>query len=123
MGLLAGVMVAAAVGAPARFVLDGLVQSRGAGRFPWGTLLVNLTGSLLLGFVTGLALHHGLPEEMRVVAGAGFCGGYTTFSTFGFETARLAEEAERSAVVANVVATVAGSVAAATAGLALAALL
>ncbi len=117
---LVGVMVAGAVGAPARFVIDGLVQSRSRGVFPLGTLLINLSGSLLLGVITGLVLYHAFPATPRVLLGVGFCGAYTTFSTFAYETVRLAEEGERRAASLNVVATIAGSPVAAAVGIALA---
>ena len=85
-------VAAGAVGAPMRYLIDGAVGDRTRGALPWGTLLVNVSGSLLLGFLTGLALYHGFPKTPKVVLGTGFCGAYTTFSTFTFETARLVEE-------------------------------
>lgn len=114
-------VAAGAVGAPLRYLVDGAVQERVGGAFPWGTLAVNVSGSLLLGFVTGLALYHSFPATPRAVLGGGFCGAYTTFSTFTFETARLVEEGARSEAVRNVLATVTAGAAAAAAGLALAA--
>ena len=84
--------LAGGVGAVARFGLDGLVRSRVASTFPVGTLLVNVTGSFVLGLVTGLTLAHVVPEDLRLVVGTGFCGGYTTFSTASFETVRLVEQ-------------------------------
>ncbi len=86
------VAVAGGVGAAARLLVDGLVRTRSGESLPWGTVTVNLTGSLLLGLVTGLATGHVLPETVRVVAGAGFLGGYTTFSTASLETVRLLQE-------------------------------
>lgn len=117
MWQLALVVAAGAIGAPARFLLDGFVGSRTDGAFPWGTLAVNLTGSLVLGLVTGMVLQHAIPETPRVVLGIGFCGSYTTFSTFTFETARLFEEGEPRPATANVVATVLGSACAAGLGI------
>jgi CrcB protein len=120
--LVAWLIVGGAVGAPARYVLDGVVQDRTSGVFPWGTFVVNATGSLLLGLVTGLALYHGLGDVPRTAIGTGFCGAYTTFSTFSYETLRLAEDgATRGAVVYVLVSVVAG-LAAAAIGLGLAAL-
>jgi fluoride exporter len=114
-----GFLVAAGVGAPARYVLDGWVQDRTAGAFPWGTLAVNLTGCLVLGVVTGLALYHGLSTTTRTVIGTGGVGAYTTFSTFTFETVRLTEEGALDEAFRNVAANFVLGLAAAAAGLAL----
>jgi CrcB protein len=113
-----GFLVAAGIGAPARYVLDGWVQDRTAGAFPWGTLAVNLTGCLVLGVVTGLALYHGLTTTTRTVIGTGGVGAYTTFSTFTFETVRLAEEGAVVEASRNVAANFVLGLAAAAAGLA-----
>jgi CrcB protein len=113
-------VAASAVGAPTRYLLDGLVSERADGLFPWGTFAINVTGSFLLGLLTGFGFHHGLSRTSRVVLGTGFCGAYTTFSTFSFETVRLLEEGAWSGAVRNGLGTlIAGSLAAA-AGLALA---
>jgi CrcB protein len=85
-------IAAGAIGAPARYLVDGFVRSRTGAGLPWGTFVVNATGSLLLGLLTGLGLYHAFPETPRLVLGTGFCGAYTTFSTFTFETVRLLEE-------------------------------
>ncbi|MFN2625759.1 MAG: fluoride efflux transporter CrcB [Mycobacteriales bacterium] len=116
-----GLVAAGAVGAPARYLLDAAVQGRTDGAFPWGTLAINASGSLVLGFVTGLGLYHALPAAPRLVIGTGFCGAYTTFSTFTFETVRLAEGGALNEAVRNVVATVVVGGLAAALGLALAA--
>ena len=79
-------------GAPARYLVDGFVQDRTRGDLPWGTFVVNVTGSLLLGVVTGLALGGHLGDLGKDMAGTGFCGAFTTCSTFTFELTRLAEE-------------------------------
>jgi fluoride exporter len=81
VGLLGG------VGAVARFVVSTAIARRGAGWFPYGTLVVNLSGSALLGLVAGLALHG---DALTVVAG-GLLGSYTTFSTWMLDSERLAE--------------------------------
>jgi len=87
-----------------------------------GTLVVNTSGSLALGYLTGLALYHGLADTLCVVLGAGLCGAYTTFSTFGFETVRLVEEGATTEAFRNAAGTLlAGGVAAAL-GIGLAAL-
>jgi CrcB protein len=115
-------VAAGAVGAPLRYVVDAAVQDRTEGVFPWGTFVVNASGSLLLGFLTGLALSHAFPDTPRIIVGTGFCGSYTTFSTFGFETVRLAEEGATGEAFRNALGTLAVGIAAAAAGIALAAL-
>jgi fluoride exporter len=116
-------LAAAAIGAPARYLIDGFVQDRTAGAFPWGTFVVNVTGCLVLGVLTGLGLYHGLDATTRTVLGTGGIGAYTTFSTFTFETVRLAEEGAINEALRNVAASFLVGLAAASAGLALTALL
>ncbi len=117
-----GLVLAGAVGAPTRYLLDGLVQDRTSGAFPWGTFAINTSGSLVLGFITGLALYHAFPATPKIVLATGFCGAYTTFSTWTFETLRLLEEgAMRDALLNAGMSLLVGMAAAAT-GLALAAL-
>ena len=118
----AAFVVAAAVGAPLRYVVDGYVAGRARGAFPWGTLLVNVSGSFALGVLTGLALYHAFPKTPKVILGTGLCGAYTTFSTFTFETVRLAEEGSSGKALRNAVGTLVVGAAAAALGLALAAL-
>ncbi len=115
-------LIAAAVGAPARYLLDGLIQDRTGGEFPWGTCVVNVSGSFVLGLISGLALYHAFPGDAKLVLGTGFCGAYTTFSTFTFETVRLAEAGLTRAAIRNVVVNTGGALLAAGAGLALASL-
>jgi CrcB protein len=115
-------IVAAAVGAPVRYLVDGAIGDRTSGAFPWGTFVINTTGSLLLGFLTGLALYHGFASAPKVVLGTGFCGAYTTFSTHTFETIRLLEDGAHREAVRNALGTLAAGTAAAAVGLALAAL-
>ncbi len=112
-------VTAGAVGAPVRYLLDGAISDRTQGVFPWGTFVINVTGSLLLGFLTGLALYHGFPDTLKVILGTGFCGAYTTFSTHTFETVRLIEERAINQAARNALA---AGLAAAAIGLALAAL-
>jgi CrcB protein len=116
-------LVAAAVGAPARYLIDGLVQDHTDGAFPWGTFVVNVSGCLVLGTITGLGLYHGLHATTRTVLGTGGMGAYTTFSTFTFETVRLAEEGAIDEALRNVAASFIVGLAAASAGLALMAML
>lgn len=118
--LTLAVAVAAGVGAVARYVLDMVVQHRSAGTFPAGTLLVNLTGSLLLGLIVGLGLHHGLPRTPTVVIGVGFAGGYTTFSTYVWESLALVESGALAEAATNAFGSFAVGLLAAAAGLGLA---
>src|SRR5512134_3685458 len=73
-----GVVLAGAVGAPLRYIVDGLVLDRSGGTFPLGTAVINITGSLLLGLLTGMALYHGFPATSKIVLGTGLCGSFTT---------------------------------------------
>lgn len=118
--LTLAVALAAGVGAVLRYVVDQVVQQRTRGDFPYGTLLINLSGSLLLGLTTGLALHHGLPRTAALVVGVGFAGGYTTLSTWAWETLALAEARELMRAAANVVVSFAAGLACAAVGLGLA---
>jgi fluoride exporter len=103
------VLLGGAVGAPARYLTDVTVQRLHGTSFPWGTWTVNVTGSLVLGVVLSVG-----PGWLVTLAGTGFCGALTTYSTFGYETVRLHEEGQRAIAVANVLATlVVGLVAAA----------
>jgi len=120
---LLGVAIAGLVGAPARYVLDAVISQRTRGVFPWGTLVVNVSGSLVLGFLSGLALYHGFPTTAKTVLGTGFLVAYTTFSTFAYETLAVGREESRVAALAYVTGSVVAGVAAAAAGLALAAAL
>jgi CrcB protein len=117
-----GFVVAGAVGAPARYLLDDAISSRALGVFPWGTLLINVSGSFLLGLLTGLALFHAFPPTAKVILGTGFCGAYTTFSTFTYETIRLLEEGAVNEAVRSALANLLLGAGAAAAGLAAAAL-
>lgn len=114
---------AAAIAAPARYLIDGYVQDRTEGAFPWGTFAVNTSGCLLLGLLTGWALYHQLDATARTVLGTGGVGAYTTFSTFTFETVRLAEEGATNEAVRNTIANLVVGLAAASTGLAVIAIL
>ena len=89
------------LGAMTRFFVDGAVRGRSTAAYPVGTTLINLSGSLLLGLVTALALGAAFGEEWRLILGTGFLGGYTTFSTASFETVRLVEARRHLAAVCN----------------------
>lgn len=113
---------AAAAGAALRYLVDVAVAERTGGVFPWGTFLINASGSLLLGLLTGLALYHAFPKTPKVILGTGFCGAYTTFSTFTFETVRLVEEGALGRAFRYALGTLVTGAAAAGVGIALAAL-
>lgn len=84
-----------AVGTLTRYGLQGIVQVRAGGAFPYGTLLINLTGCFLLGLIGQLTLNRLLiSPDWRVAITVGFFGGYTTFSSFGWETAKMLEDGE-----------------------------
>ncbi|HVL04688.1 MAG TPA: fluoride efflux transporter CrcB [Acidimicrobiales bacterium] len=119
---LLALVAAGAVGASARHLVDGFVRDRTAGLFPWGILTVNVTGSLLVGLLTGLGLFHAFPETPRAVLGTGFCGAYTTFSTVTLDTVRLIEEGAVDLAFRNALGTLVVCAGAAAAGVALAAL-
>lgn len=117
------VALGAAVGAPTRYFTDRAVQSRHDSVFPWGTLTVNIAGSLLFGLLVGGASAGDLSEAVVMGAGVGFCGALTTYSTFGYETARLVEDGSVLYGTLNVLLSLAAGLAAAwlgvTAGLAI----
>lgn len=112
IGVWAAVLVIGGIGSVLRYMVDRAVARRVARSFPFGTLTVNLTGAALLGFIGGLTLSH----TAAFLAGTAFVGAYTTFSTWMFETQRLAEERQFRPAVTNLVASVVLGVAAAVAG-------
>ena len=86
------------VGAVLRFLLDGIVSERSDGAFPSGTFAVNISGAIALGLLFGA----GVTGSAYAIAGTGLVGGYTTFSTWMYETHRLAEDGENGPAAANV---------------------
>ncbi len=96
MTLMTTLAVAAGglVGAPSRFLVDRRISDSWESDFPLGTFAINATGSLLLGLFVGLSLAGHLSSEWLAFLGTGFCGAFTTFSTWSFETVRLIEEGE-----------------------------
>ncbi|MCF0097002.1 fluoride efflux transporter CrcB [Micromonospora sp. NPDC049114] len=110
------IALGAAVGAPLRYLTDRAVQSRHASAFPWGTFSVNVAGSLLLGALVGWPVD----PAVGALLGTGFCGALTTYSTFSYETLRLARRGDRFLALANVLGSVAAGLSAAAVGYALA---
>ena len=119
MRLAVLVALAAGAGATLRYVVDQLVQGTHVLDFPFGTLVVNASGSLLLGVVTGLSLHHGLDPDATVVLSAGLAGGYTTLSTWAWESVALLENGKLLQSLVNALGTVAVCLATAAIGLGL----
>nr|WP_226762123.1 CrcB family protein [Arthrobacter sp. SO3] len=115
--------LAGGLGAGTRFVVDGLVRSRARTALPVGTIAINVTGSFLLGLVAGAVIVHAAPVELQYIAGTGFLGGYTTFSTASFETVRLIQSRRTGLALVNGIGTAVAAVGATAAGLALATLL
>ncbi|MCL7425699.1 MULTISPECIES: fluoride efflux transporter CrcB [unclassified Streptomyces] len=105
------VVAGAMVGAPLRYLTDRAVRSRCESVFPWGTFAVNITGCLVLGLLTGAA-----SPDVRLLLGTGLCGALTTYSTFSYETLRLAGTGAGLTAFGNVVGSVAAGLGAAFAG-------
>ncbi|MYY04776.1 fluoride efflux transporter CrcB [Streptomyces sp. ATexAB-D23] len=114
------VIAGAAVGAPLRYLTDRAVQSRHDTVFPWGTFTVNMAGCLILGLLTGAVVAGAASSSVQLLVGTGFCGALTTYSTFSYETLRLAEDGARLYAAANAVASVVIGLGAAFAGVTLA---
>jgi CrcB protein len=92
---IALIAIFGAIGTLARYGLQGVVQIRTASTFPYGTLLVNLSGCFLLGLIGQFTLKHlVISPDWRMAIAIGFFGGYTTFSSFGWETAKMLEAGE-----------------------------
>ena len=117
------VAVGAAVGAPLRYLTDLFIQARHDTIFPWGTLTVNVVGSLIMGFLVGAAAAGRLDPRILTVLGPGFCGALTTYSTFGYETLRLAEDGSCFLAGVNIAISLLAGLGAAFIGVAIAAAL
>ena len=92
---------AGGMGAALRLILDGLIRARVKSTYPVGTTAINVTGSFLLGLVTGIATSQLVSHQWQLVLGTGFLGGYTTFSTASLETVRLIEDRRYVAAAFN----------------------
>ena len=114
------VLCGAAVGAPLRYLTDRAVQSRHDSVFPWGTFTANVTGCLILGLLTGATTAGAASSQLYLLLGTGLCGALTTYSTFSYETLRLAESGARLFAALNAIASVVAGLGAAFAGVALA---
>jgi len=97
------VALGAGLGAPARYLLDRAIQTWHRTQFPWGTVAVNVLAALVLGLLTGAA--GAVEANLALLAGAGFCGALSTYSTFSYETLRLAGVGDRWQAVGNVLLT------------------
>jgi CrcB protein len=118
------VAVGGGVGAAARFMVDGEIRARHNGGFPWGTFVVNVTGSFLIGLFATLfltLLRLGVPGDtaalLQLALVTGLCGGYTTFSTSTVESVRLAQSGRMRLALANSLGTLMVTVAAAGLGM------
>lgn len=110
------IAIGAALGAPARYLTDRAIQMRHDTAFPWGTLIVNIIGSFILGLVT--AANPWLDSAVAAGMAIGFCGGFTAYSTFGYETIRLAEDGAGFLAAANAITSLGGGLGAVSLGLA-----
>ena len=99
--------IGAGVGGGARYVFGGLIQQVAGAAFPWATLVINATGSLVIGFLYAFMDEAGGSPQLRLLLGVGFCGGYTTFSTFSYETVRLLQDSDFGRAGAYIVMSVA----------------
>lgn len=119
--VIAYVALGSAIGGSVRYLIGTLMPVRADVGFPWATLFVNVTGSLLLGLIARYASVPGtMSLELRMFLTVGICGGYTTFSAFSLETTTLIQRGRYDVAIAYVVISVLLSLAAAFAGMALA---
>ena len=99
--------IAGALGSLSRYALSGIIQKAAGADFPWGTLVINALGCLIIGYIMQLALHTDIiPANVRVVVTIGFLGAFTTFSTFSYETVKLLESGILVPALLNILANV-----------------
>jgi CrcB protein len=99
------VAIGGALGSMARYGISGFIAALSGGTFPYGTLTVNVTGAILIGFlatISGPDSRYFIPASGRLFMMTGVCGGYTTFSTFSLETANLMRDGQWAAALANI---------------------
>ena len=116
--IIVGLLMAGGCGALLRYEVELGVRRRLGPAFPFGTLLINVSGSFALGLLVGLAEHSGVRPAVVTVLGTGLLGAYTTFSTFTFDTVGLTERGKTGAAAANLGASLVLGLAAAALGLA-----
>ncbi|MFJ5290847.1 fluoride efflux transporter CrcB [Streptomyces sp. NPDC088348] len=113
-------IVGAAVGAPLRYLADRRIQASHDTVFPWGTFAVNVSACLVLGLVTGAVAAGAASPQVQLLVGTGLCGALSTYSTFSYETLRLAQDGARFFAAVNVTASVVAGLGAAFVGASLA---
>ncbi|MCQ1987243.1 fluoride efflux transporter CrcB [Arthrobacter sp. zg-Y844] len=116
-GIFLLLALAGGIGATVRFVIDGLIRAHLKTRFAWATTIINVSGSVVLGLLTGLTIEHFVSTDLSIVIGTGFLGGYTTFSTASYETVQLIKEGRYGASFISGIVMLVLSVAAAVLGL------
>lgn len=116
MILLLAIGIGGALGSIGRFLVSVWVQERYATRFPWATLMVNMSGSFLIGIAFGLADDGRYSGDVLAFLATGLLGGFTTFSTFSVENLKLLEDGRTGAFLANAVYQILGGLALAIAG-------
>ncbi|WP_055564296.1 fluoride efflux transporter CrcB [Streptomyces atriruber] len=114
------VVVGGMIGAPLRHLTDQTLRKRYGTDFPWGILTVNVVGCLILGALTGAVTAGAASSHTQLFLGTGLCGALTTYSTFSYETLRLAEGGMRFHAVANALGSVVAGLGAAFVGVAVA---
>jgi CrcB protein len=118
MRVIIGIMAAGAVGALLRYVVDGIVSPRASGLFPWGTFVINISGSLLLGFLFTVFTERAvIAPWVRSSITIGLLGAYTTFSTLSLESVQLVEERVYGLALINAAGSVAAGMLAVAAGI------
>ena len=115
--------LAGGVGAAVRFMVDGWIRQRLKTALPWGTILINVTGSFALGFLAGLMMRGQASGSLFLILGTGFLGGYTTFSTASVETIRLIQSGRTGLALINGLGSMAASVLSAASGVGISLLL